>query len=48
MLEDINNYLQYVYTGHKYAYALLVLLATTAMGVSMEAIAKLLVAKNRI
>lgn len=48
MFEDINNYLQYMYTGHKYAYALLVLLTTTAMGVGIEFITKLLVVKNRI
>lgn len=47
MLDSFNNYLQYIYTGHKYAYALLVLLSTTVMGVGMEALIRIVGAKTR-
>jgi hypothetical protein len=48
MIDSLNDYLQYVYNGHKYAYALLVLLTTTAAGVGMEALTQILAAKTKI
>lgn len=47
MFDDLNTYLKYVYTGHKYAYALLVLLSTTVLGVGMEAITQIISARTR-
>lgn len=48
MIDNINDYLQYLYAGHKYTYALLVLLTTTAAGAVVEAATRLLMAKTRI
>lgn len=48
MIDNLNDYLQYIYTGHKYAYALLVLLTTTVTGVGMEALTQILTAKTRV
>jgi hypothetical protein len=44
MFEYLNEYLQTLYSGHKYAYALLVLLSTTVAGVSMEMLSGILTA----
>lgn len=47
MLENLNHYLQFVYTSHKYAYAVMVLLSITVIGSGMEALAQLLTVKSK-
>lgn len=47
MIEDVNVYLQYVYAGHKYAYALLVLLVTAVTGVGVEVLTQFPAARDR-
>jgi len=47
-MDTLNDYLQQAYIGHRYAFALLILLATTAFGSAVEGLSRLIASKTRV
>lgn len=48
IMDTLNDYLQQAYIGHRYAFALLILLATTAFGSAVEGLSRLIASKTRV